>query len=70
MKEDEEDDVYEYLKSKQFIKDFADAVERDTWGKGLPKIYMDDHGNIVEHWKDGTINILRTKEELDKKKKQ
>jgi len=68
MKND--DKIHEYLTSKQFIKDFAEAVEKNTWGKGLPKIYMDEHGNIVEHWKDGTINILRTKEELDKKKKQ
>lgn len=28
-------------------------------GKGLPKIYVDENNNIVEHWKDGTINILK-----------
>ena len=22
-------------------------------------IYIDDNGNIVEHWKDGTINIIK-----------
>lgn len=60
-------EIHKYLTSKQFIKDLAEAVEKDTWGKGLPKIYMDEHGNIVEHWKDGTINILHTKEELNKK---
>ena len=60
-------EIHKYLTSKQFTKDLAEAVEKDTWGKGLPKIYMDEHGNIVEHWKDGTINILHTKEELNKK---
>ena len=22
-------------------------------------IYLDDNGNIVEHWKDGTIKIIK-----------
>jgi hypothetical protein len=64
----EKDKIQEYLRSKQFSIDFAAAVKRDTWGQGLPMIYMDDNKNIVEHWEDGTINILHTKEELDKKK--
>lgn len=53
-----------YLKSKQFQIDISKIVESETWDKGLPKIYMKD-GNIVKHWKDGTINILKTKEELN-----
>ena len=59
---------HEYLRSEQFIQDMAAAVKKDTWGKGFPMIYLDDNGNIVEHWENGTINILHTKEELDKKK--
>jgi hypothetical protein len=62
------DEIHEYLTSKQFQIDFAAAVKKDTWGQGLPMIYLDDNGNIVEHWENGTINILHTKEELDKKK--
>jgi hypothetical protein len=58
MSEDK-DPINEYLMSEQFQKDFAKQVEEDTWGKGLPKIYMDKEGRIVEHWKDGTINILK-----------
>jgi len=55
------DPIGEYLKSEKFQKDFARRVEENTWGKGLPKIYMDKEGNIVEHWKDGTINIIKEK---------
>jgi hypothetical protein len=62
------DPINDYIKSEQFQKDFTKQVEKDTWGKGLPKIYMDNDGNIVEHWKDGTINILHTKEELNQNK--
>lgn len=51
-----------YLKSEEAQELFQEAVERDTWGKGLPKIYMDKKGNIVEHWKDGTINIIKHKD--------
>ena len=64
MKEDK-DLINEYLMSEQFKKDFAKQVEKDTWDKDLPKIYMDKQGNIVEHWKDGRINIIKTKEELN-----
>ena len=49
----------EYLKSEQFKEDFRKKVEEDTWEKGLPMIYMDENKNIVEHWKDGTINIIK-----------
>ena len=51
-----------YLKSKEAQELFQKIVERDTWEEGLPKIYMDKKGNIVEHWKDGTINIIKTKD--------
>lgn len=58
------DKIEKYLKSKQFRIDVSKIIESETWDKGLPKIYMKD-GNIVEHWRDGTINILKTKEELN-----
>jgi len=61
----EEDELGEYFKSEQFRKDFEKIVDRDTWGNNLPKIYLDKKGDIVEHFKDGTINILKTKEEID-----
>ena len=49
----------EYFKSNKFKEDFRKKVEEDTWGKGKPMIYLDDNGNIVEHWKDGTIKIIK-----------
>ncbi len=60
---DNEDEVGEYLKSDAFKAAFKEQVEKDTWGQGLPKIYMDKNGDIVEHWKNGTINILKKKNE-------
>jgi len=49
----------EYFKSNKFKEDFRKKVEEDTWEKGKPMIYIDDSGNIVEHWKDGTIKIVK-----------
>ena len=49
----------EYFKSNKFKEDFRKKVEEDTWEKGKPMIYLDDNGNIVEHFKDGTINTLK-----------
>lgn len=61
------DEVGKYLRSEEFRKSFAEQVRKDTWGNGLPMVYLDRKtGNIVEHWEDGTINILHTKEELKK----
>jgi hypothetical protein len=60
---DEEDENWvKYLTSDKFKEDFAKQVENDTWGQGKPKIYMNKEGQIVEHWKDGTINIIKDKE--------
>ena len=48
----------EYFKSNKFKEDFRRGlvphlkVEEDTWEKEKLMIYLDDNGNIVEHWKD------------------
>lgn len=59
MEDEKEEESIAYLKSKEFQESFQKQVEEDTWGKGRPKIYMDKDKNIVEHWKDGTINIRK-----------
>lgn len=48
--------------SDKFKENFRKKVEENTWEKGKPMIYLDDNGNIVEHWKDGTINIIKENE--------
>jgi len=60
----DQDDVNDYILSPQFQKDLNERVTKDTWefptkdGKGLPKIYLDEKGDLVRHWKDGTIEII------------
>lgn len=46
------------FQSEEFKKLFAEQVKEDTWEKGLPMVYAQKNGNIVEHWKDGTIKII------------
>jgi hypothetical protein len=58
-KEDEEDDLYVYLRSREFKESFAETVKKDTWEKGLPMVYMDKDGWIVNHWKDGKIEKIK-----------
>lgn len=48
-----------YFLSKKFKDSFSRKVKEDTWEKGLPMIYMDEKGNIVEHWKNGKIKIIK-----------
>ena len=58
----------EYFQSEKFKEDFRKKVEQDTQEKGLPMIYVDDNGNIVEHWKDGTIKIIKEDEHIQNKR--
>jgi hypothetical protein len=55
------DKIGEYLKSDEFKRKFREQVEKDTWGNNLPMIYLDENGNIVRHYKDGTIEIIKEK---------
>ena len=49
----------EYFKSDEFKEKIEKSIQRETWEKDLPMVYMDENKNIVEHWKDGTINIIK-----------
>lgn len=51
-----------YFKSKEFEDNYRKQVEKDTWEKGLPMIYMNEKKQFVEHWKNGEINIVRDAE--------
>ena len=51
--------VKEAFESKEFKEAFRKQVEKDTWGNGLPKIYLDEEGWIVEHWANGTIDRIK-----------
>jgi len=60
----DQDDVHDYIVSPQFQKDLSEQITNDTWnhptkdGRGLPKVYLDKKGDLVKHWKDGTIEII------------
>ena len=51
----------DYFVSNKFREGFQQQVIADTWGKGLPMVYMDEKGNIVKHWKDGKIEVIEEK---------
>lgn len=54
-------DPSEYFRSEQFQEDFRKQVEKDTWDNGLPMVYLNEEGNIVRHYKDGKIEIIKQK---------
>lgn len=49
----------EFFKSKEFKEGIYNQVKKDTWGKGLPMVYMNDKGEIVKHWKNGKIKVIK-----------
>jgi hypothetical protein len=51
--------VKEAFESKEFKEAFRKQVERDTWGNGLPMVYMNDDGWMVHHWSDGRIDMIK-----------
>ena len=58
--EDEDDELTtELFNSKQFKELFQKAVEKDTWDKGLPKVYMNEDGWLVHHYKDGKVDLIK-----------
>lgn len=65
MTEEEEDNLEsEYFKSQEFEDGIEKIIQRDTWDKGLPRVYLDSNGNIVKHWKDGTVKIIKESDRL------
>lgn len=62
----EEDEVGKFLKSEEFIKSFRKQVEKDTWGKGLPMVYLKDN-KIVKHYADGSVEVIKEIEFTDVK---
>lgn len=60
MTEEEKYDLEsQYFQSEEFKDKVEKSIQKVTWDKNLPRYYLDDNGNIVEHWKDGTINIIK-----------
>lgn len=57
----EEIDEVAMFNSEEFKEAFRKQVEADTWDKGLPKVYMNDEGQVVRHWKDGKIEVVAEK---------
>lgn len=55
----EEED--KYFKSQEFKDSIQISINRETWDKDLPKYYINSNGDIVEHFKNGTINIMNKK---------
>jgi len=60
---EDENLVMKFFKSEEFREAFRKRVEADTWGKGLPMIYMDEDRWIVKHWQDGRIERIKKVEE-------
>lgn len=59
-----EKELHKYLLSKGFKRDIMKQIEKDTWDKGLPKIYLNDQGDMIKHFKSGKKVIILTKKEL------
>lgn len=58
----------DYFRSEEFQNDFKEQVKKDTWGNGIPMIYMDGDGNIISHWENGVKDILNRTHPLIRQK--
>lgn len=43
----------------KFRTKFLEQIKKDTWEQDLPMVYMDENKNIVKHFKDGKIEIIK-----------
>lgn len=59
MDDFEDEQELEMFNSKEFKDIFSREVEKSTWDFGLPKIYMNNLKQLVHHYKDGTIKVIK-----------
>ena len=52
-------ELSEYFRSREFKKSMKKRIEKDTWGKGLPMVYMRENGDIIKHFKSGAVRIIK-----------
>lgn len=62
--EDEIDDFeydreVEMFTSKSFKDNMQEEIKKSTWDLGLPMAYMNNLKQLVHHYKDGTIKIIK-----------
>ncbi len=51
--------IKQILKSKKFQDLFVKRVEENTWGNNLPMVYLNENDEIVKHWKNGKIEVIK-----------
>lgn len=56
----------DFFRSSEFAEKLRKQVEKDTWEKGLPMVYLRDN-KIVRHYPDGTIEVIKVVEFQDVK---
>lgn len=59
IEEFEYDQEVEMFNSKSFQDNMKEEVKKYTWDVGLPMAYMNSLKQIVHHYKDGTIKIIK-----------
>lgn len=55
----EDESESKFFQSEEFQEGIRKSIEADTWGKGRPMYYMNEQRQIVEHWEDGKIIIIK-----------
>lgn len=55
----ESDREVEMFASKSFQDNMQEEIKKSTWDVGLPMAYMNSLKQLVHHYKDGTIKIIK-----------
>lgn len=50
---------FQIWNSDKKVEEFSKIIREETWDKGIPMVYMNKYGQVVRHWKDGTIEIIK-----------
>ena len=60
----ESDRDVEMFTSKSFQDNMKEEIKKSTWDLGLPMSYMNSLKQLVYHYKDGTIKIIKNLSKL------
>lgn len=56
---EDNNEIINTFNSEEFKEEFVRQIKKDTWDNGIPMIYMDKEGWLVEEWSDGRIEKLK-----------
>lgn len=51
--------VFKKVYSHKLNDEIKSIIKKETWGNNIPMVYMDQNKNLVKHYRNGNIVIIK-----------